>query len=36
MLRVSMVHYNTIEEVDRFTAALDTSLAGEAGLAKAS
>lgn len=36
MLRVSMVHYNTIEEVDRFTAALDGILAGEAGLAKAS
>nr|WP_280113362.1 aminotransferase class V-fold PLP-dependent enzyme [Rhizobium sp. PDO1-076] len=36
MLRVSMVHYNTIEEVDRFTAALDRILAGEAGLAKAS
>ncbi len=36
MLRVSMVHYNTIEEVDRFTTALDTILAGEAGLAKAS
>ena len=36
MLRVSMVHYNTIEEVDRFTTALDRILAGEAGLAKAS
>lgn len=36
MLRVSMVHYNTIEEVDRFTAALDRILAGEAGLARAS
>lgn len=36
MLRVSMVHYNTVEEVDRFTAALDRILAGEAGLAKAS
>lgn len=36
MLRVSMVHYNTIEEVDRFTTALDEILAGEAGLAKAS
>ena len=36
MLRVSMVHYNTIEEVDRFTAALDRILAGEAGMAKAS
>ncbi|MEA3536695.1 cysteine desulfurase-like protein [Rhizobium sp. CC-YZS058] len=36
MLRVSMVHYNTVEEVDRFTAALDRILASEAGLAKAS
>ncbi|TPP09779.1 cysteine desulfurase-like protein [Rhizobium glycinendophyticum] len=36
MLRVSMVHYNTIEELDRFTSALDRILAGEAGLAKAS
>jgi cysteine desulfurase family protein (TIGR01976 family) len=36
MLRVSMVHYNTIEEVDRFTAAFDRILAGEAGMAKAS
>jgi cysteine desulfurase family protein (TIGR01976 family) len=36
MLRVSMVHYNTLEEVDRFTAALDRILAGDAGLAKAS
>lgn len=36
MLRVSMVHYNTIEEVDQFTAALDRILAGEAGMAKAS
>jgi cysteine desulfurase family protein (TIGR01976 family) len=36
MLRVSMVHYNTLEEVDRFTAALDRILAGQAGLAKAS
>jgi cysteine desulfurase family protein (TIGR01976 family) len=36
MLRVSMVHYNTLEEVDRFTAALDQILTGEAGLAKAS
>ncbi|UJW77012.1 cysteine desulfurase-like protein [Rhizobium sp. SL42] len=36
MLRVSMVHYNTIEEVDRFIAALDRILAGEAGLARAS
>ncbi|KQW31796.1 aminotransferase [Rhizobium sp. Root274] len=36
MLRVSMVHYNTVEEVDRFTSALDRILASEAGLAKAS
>ncbi len=36
MLRVSMVHYNTLEEVDRFTAALDHILAGDAGFAKAS
>ena len=36
MLRVSMVHYNTIEEVDRMTAALDRILATEAGLAQAS
>jgi cysteine desulfurase family protein (TIGR01976 family) len=36
MLRVSMVHYNTVEEVDCFTAALDTILSGETGLAKAS
>lgn len=36
MLRVSMVHYNTIDEVDRFTAALDRILAGQTGLAKAS
>lgn len=36
MLRVSMVHYNTLEEVDRFTTALDRILAGQAGLAKAS
>lgn len=36
MLRVSMVHYNTLDEVDRFTAALDRILAGEAGLSKAS
>lgn len=36
MLRVSMVHYNTIKEVDRFTAALDRILAAETGLAKAS
>lgn len=36
MLRVSMVHYNTLDEVDRFTAALDRILAGDAGFAKAS
>ncbi|WP_288431404.1 cysteine desulfurase-like protein [uncultured Agrobacterium sp.] len=36
MLRVSMVHYNTLEEVDRFTQALDQILSGEAGFAKAS
>jgi cysteine desulfurase family protein (TIGR01976 family) len=36
MLRVSMVHYNTLEELDRFTAALDRILSGETGLAKAS
>ncbi len=36
MLRVSMVHYNTVEELDRFTAALDRILSGDAGLAKAS
>lgn len=36
MLRVSMVHYNTLEEVDRFTAALDRILASDAGFAKAS
>jgi cysteine desulfurase family protein (TIGR01976 family) len=36
MLRVSMVHYNTIEEVDRFTAALEKILSTETGLAKAS
>lgn len=36
MLRVSMVHYNTIEEVDRFIAALDRILSGDTGLAKAS
>lgn len=35
MLRVSMVHYNTLEEVDRFTAALDRILSGAAGFAKA-
>jgi cysteine desulfurase family protein (TIGR01976 family) len=36
MLRVSMVHYNTVEEVDRFTAALEKILSTETGLAKAS
>ncbi len=36
MLRVSMVHYNTLEEIDRFTAALDRILSGGAGFAKAS
>lgn len=36
MLRVSMVHYNTLEEVDRFTQALDQILSGETGFAKAS
>ncbi|NTE87989.1 cysteine desulfurase-like protein [Agrobacterium rubi] len=36
MLRVSMVHYNTLEEVDRFTAVLDRILSGDAGFAKAS
>ncbi|AXV17578.1 cysteine desulfurase-like protein (plasmid) [Neorhizobium sp. SOG26] len=36
MVRVSMVHYNTVEEVDRMTRALDRILATEAGLAKAS
>ncbi len=36
MLRVSMVHYNTLEEVDRFTQALDKILTGETGLARAS
>jgi cysteine desulfurase family protein (TIGR01976 family) len=36
MLRVSMVHYNTIDEVDRMTAALDRILATETGVAKAS
>lgn len=36
MLRVSMVHYNTLEEVDRFTRALDHILSGETGFAKAS
>ncbi|MFD1694337.1 cysteine desulfurase-like protein [Roseibium aestuarii] len=36
MVRVSMVHYNTLEEVDRFTAALDRILAGDTGLRQAS
>ncbi len=36
MLRVSMVHYNTLEEVDRFTQALDKILTGETGFARAS
>jgi selenocysteine lyase/cysteine desulfurase len=36
MLRVSMVHYNTLEEVDRFTVALDRILATDVGVAKAS
>jgi cysteine desulfurase family protein (TIGR01976 family) len=36
MLRVSMVHYNTIDEVDRMTAALDRILTTGAGIAKAS
>ncbi|WP_137130085.1 cysteine desulfurase-like protein [Rhizobium sp. FY34] len=36
MLRVSMVHYNTLEEVDRFTQALDTILSTDTGLSKAS
>jgi selenocysteine lyase/cysteine desulfurase len=31
MLRVSMVHYNTIEEVDRLTAAFDRILSGDIG-----
>ncbi|MGO1164735.1 cysteine desulfurase-like protein [Brucella sp. C7-11G] len=35
MLRVSLVHYNTIEEIDRFTLALDQILSGETGFAKA-
>lgn len=33
MLRVSMVHYNTIEEVDRLTAALDRILSSNTGTA---
>lgn len=36
MLRVSMVHYNTVEEVDRFIAALEKILSTGTGLAKAS
>lgn len=36
MLRVSMVHYNTLEEVDRFTQALDIILSTDTGLSKAS
>lgn len=35
MVRVSMVHYNTLEEIDRFTAALDRILATDAGRAAA-
>jgi cysteine desulfurase family protein (TIGR01976 family) len=35
MVRVSMVHYNTLEEIDRFTAALDRILATDAGRAVA-
>ena len=31
VLRVSMVHYNTIDEVDRLTAAFDRILAGDVG-----
>jgi cysteine desulfurase family protein (TIGR01976 family) len=36
MLRVSMVHYNTLDELDRFIQALDRILAAETGLARAS
>lgn len=36
VVRVSMVHYNTLEELDRFTAALDRILGSETGLAQAS
>ncbi|CAH0342514.1 cysteine desulfurase-like protein [Rhizobium sp. CECT 9324] len=36
MLRVSMVHYNTLEEVDRFTTALDRILSTPEGLAQVS
>ena len=35
MVRVSMVHYNTIDEIDRMTKALDTILASSAGSATA-
>ncbi|RYE65899.1 MAG: cysteine desulfurase-like protein [Rhizobiaceae bacterium] len=35
MVRVSMVHYNTLDEIDRFTAALDRILATDAGRAAA-
>jgi cysteine desulfurase family protein (TIGR01976 family) len=35
MVRVSMVHYNTLDEIDRFTAALDRILATDAGRAVA-
>ena len=35
MVRVSMVHYNTIEEIDRMTKALDTILGSTAGSATA-
>ncbi|MGJ8573265.1 MAG: cysteine desulfurase-like protein [Hoeflea sp.] len=35
MLRISMVHYNTVEEVDRLTAALDRILMTGTGLARA-
>ncbi len=35
MVRVSMVHYNTIEEIDRMTKALDTILASPANSATA-
>lgn len=35
MLRVSMVHYNTLEEVDRLTAAFDRILSSDIGTAAA-
>ncbi|MNL88251.1 hypothetical protein D3C87_2178490 [compost metagenome] len=35
MVRVSMVHYNTIEEIDRMTKALDMILGSPAGPATA-